>query len=63
MEQECTNIIIAPTISDVSTLIIYRDSGEEVVLKINLEKRTMYSVVKLKIEEVNYIRENYLNNE
>lgn len=46
--------------TDPNSLVIYRDSGEEIIVKINKQTKTMASAQKLTIEEVNFIRENYL---
>jgi len=53
------HIIVSPILSDAKTLIIYRDNGDEIVVKIT-DKGTFSSEKKLTIEEVNFIRENYL---
>jgi hypothetical protein len=58
---EQNSIIVSPMLSEPNTLVIYRDNGEEVVVKIYKEKETMGSNKKMTIEEVNYIRQNYLN--
>nr|WP_315173620.1 hypothetical protein [uncultured Flavobacterium sp.] len=53
-------IIIAPTLADASTVVIYRSNGEEIVVKLYKEKGTLASEKKLIPEEVNFIKENYL---
>lgn len=53
-------IIVAPILSDAKTLIVYRDNGEEIVIKINAENKTISSEIKLTIDEVNYLRDSYL---
>lgn len=53
-------IIIAPTLADASTVIIYRSNGEEIVVKLYKEKKTLAAEKKLSIEEVDFIKENYL---
>lgn len=53
-------IIVAPILSDAKTLIVYRDNGEEIVAKIDTEKKTITSEKKLNLNEVNYIKESYL---
>jgi hypothetical protein len=53
-------ITIAPTLADAKTLVIYRDNGEEIVVKTNNEKGTIVSEKKLSPEEVYFIKENYL---
>lgn len=59
-ELSLITITIAPILSDPYTLIIYRDSGEEIIVKVNKENKTIASVQKITIDEVNFIRENYL---
>lgn len=53
-------ITIAPILSDTNTIVIYRNNGEEIVVKLNRENKTILSAKKLQIDEVNFIRENYL---
>ncbi len=53
-------IIIAPTLADASIVVIYRNNGEEIVIKLYKEKGTLASEKKLISEEVNFIKENYL---
>lgn len=53
-------IIIAPTLADASTVVIYRSNGEEIVVKLYKEKGTVASEKKLNPEEVNFIKEHYL---
>lgn len=53
-------IIIAPTLADSSTVVIYRSNGEEIVVKLYKEKKTLASEKKLSIKEVDFIKENYL---
>ena len=53
-------IIVAPILSDGSTLVIYRDSGEEIIVKINKLNKSMTSIIKLKEQEFDFIKENYL---
>lgn len=53
-------ITIAPIMSDPWTLVIYRDNGEEIVVKINKESKSLATSKRLTIEEVNFIKENYL---
>ena len=54
-----TNITVAPTLADTKTLVIYRENGEEVAVKIT-DKGTLASEKKLSLEEVDFIKENYL---
>ena len=54
------NIIIAPTLADATRLIIYRNNGEEIIVRIDQHKKTIASAHKINIEEVNFVRENYL---
>lgn len=58
--EETALIIIAPILSDPYTFVIYRDSGEEIIVKINNQTKTLSSVQKITIDEVNFIRDNYL---
>jgi predicted transcriptional regulator len=58
-ETSSAHITVAPTLADAKTLVIYRDNGEEVVVKIT-DKGTLASEKKLSLEEVNFIKENYL---
>lgn len=53
------HIIVAPTLSDAKTIVIYRDNGEEIIVKIT-DKGTLASEKKLNVEEVNFIKEHYL---
>lgn len=53
-------VIVAPLLSDPNSLVIYRDNGEEIIVKVNHESKTIASAKKLDIKEVNFIRENYL---
>lgn len=57
---QSTLIIVAPILSDPNTVVIYRDNGEELAVKINKETKTLSSSIKISIEEVNFIKENYL---
>jgi hypothetical protein len=54
------HITVAPTLSDPNTLVIYRGNGQEIVVIINNEAKSIRSEAKLDIEEVDFIRENYL---
>lgn len=58
-EPSLSHITVAPTLADAKTLVIYRDNGEEVVVKIT-NKGTLSSEKKLSIDEVNFLKENYL---
>lgn len=58
-ETSSIHITVAPILADAKTLVIYRDNGEEVVVKIT-NAGTLSSEKKLNVEEVNFIRENYL---
>jgi len=60
MNNPLLNITVAPILENDSTLIIYRNNGEEVVVKINKETKTISSNKKIDIDEVNFIRDNYL---
>ena len=60
MIETSISVTVAPILADPCSLVIYRDSGEEVVVKINKEIKTMSSSIKMTIDEVNFIRENYL---
>ena len=53
------HIIVAPNLSDAKTIVIYRDNGEEIIVKIT-DKGTLASEKKLNVEEVNFIKEHYL---
>jgi hypothetical protein len=55
-----STITIAPLLSDAKCLIIYRQSGEEVIVVINDKNNEIKSKIKLTLDEVNFIRENYL---
>jgi|LakMenEpi03Oct11_1017367.scaffolds.fasta_scaffold00942_6 hypothetical protein len=57
-------VTIAPMMSDPRALVIYRESGEEIIVKINQENKASISCnQRLTIDEVNFIRKNYLQNE
>lgn len=60
MEFPQHEITIAPVLSDPYTLVIYRDNGQEIIVKVNKENKSMACNQKLDIDEVNFIRENYL---
>jgi hypothetical protein len=60
MTEITISVTVAPILAEPDTLVIYRDSGEEIVVKINKESKTMASSIKITIDEVNFIRENYL---
>jgi len=60
MNELIVTITIAPTLTDTNTLVIYRDNGEEVVVKVFKESKTMSASQKITPDEVNFIRENYL---
>ena len=53
-------VTVAPVLSDPHTLVIYRDNGQEIIVKVNTESKTLASAHKINIEEVKFIRENYL---
>lgn len=53
-------VTIAPLLTEPNTLVIYRENGEEIIVKVNMENKTIASAHKINIEEVNFVRENYL---
>ena len=54
------NIIIAPTLADATRLIIYRNNGEEIIVRIDQHKKTLASNNKLEVYEIDFIKNNYL---
>ena len=54
------SIVIAPTLADHSVVVIYRSNGDEITVKLHKEKKTLASEKKLTIEEVNFIKVNFL---
>jgi len=50
------NIIIAPTLADATRLIIYRNNGEEIIVRIDQHKKTLASNNKLEIYEIDFIK-------
>jgi hypothetical protein len=60
IEDSVKNITVAPTLADSTKLIIYRNNGEEIVLTINKQTKTVASTYRLEIEEIDFIKNNYL---
>lgn len=54
------HITTAPILSDNSRIVVYRDNGEEIEVKLNRETKTIESKTKLHENEVRFIKENYL---
>ena len=59
-EAPVKNIIIAPTLADATRLIIYRNNGEEIIVRIDQHEKTLASNNKLEIYEIDFIKNNYL---
>lgn len=54
------HVLITPMLYNLSMLVIYRENGEEVPVKINKQFKTLSANIKLSPEEANYIIDNYL---
>lgn len=53
-------VTIASILSEPNTLVIYRNSGDEIIVRINKETKSISSSKKLEEYEINFIKEKYL---
>jgi hypothetical protein len=59
-DTDLNQIIIAPMLCNLSTIVVYRNNSEEVVVNINKKSKTFTSNKKLNTDEVDFIQNNYL---
>jgi hypothetical protein len=53
-------VTIASILSEPNTLVIYRNSGDEIIVRINKQIKSISSSKKLEEYEINFIKEKYL---